>query len=174
MADQAHRVAVACGMYYHSGKPCNQFVQDVARNLGIALPGSAAYGKADDIVAALRLHWAPLTRHEAILAAGKGAFIVAGLASTKFSWRPIVNRRQAEFAGIQQQFSGPAVAGVDAPITESGHVCVVIPGAFSGYPNVFSSNAEPGTYGKSCGDQPLAGHVFTHADATRVEYFSPR
>jgi hypothetical protein len=97
-----------------------------------------------------------------------------GLASTKVSWRPVVNRRQAEFAGNQKQFSGPAVAGVDAPLTESGDVCVVIPGAFSGYPRVFSSNAEPGIYGKSFGDRPLTGHVFTHADATRVEYFSPR
>jgi hypothetical protein len=105
-------------------------------------------------VAALRRQWAPLTRHQAILAAGKGAFIVAGLASTKFGWRPILNRRQTEFARNQKQFSGPAVAGVDAPITESGHVCVVIPGAFTGYPSVFSSNAEPGTYGKSRGDRP--------------------
>jgi hypothetical protein len=85
-----------------------------------------------------------------------------------------MNRHQAEFAANQKQFSGPAVAGVDAPSTESGHVCVVIPGAFTGYPRVFSSNAEPGTYGKSRGDHPLAGHVFRHADAAKVEYFSPR
>jgi len=38
MADDVHRVATACGLCYHSGRPCNQFVQDVAPKLGIALP----------------------------------------------------------------------------------------------------------------------------------------
>lgn len=150
--------ALPCCSYIGSFRHlCNQFVQDVARNLGIALPGPAAYGKADDIVAALRLNWASLTRHEAILVAGKGAFIVAGLASTKFNWRPLMNRHQAQFAGNQKQFSGPAVAGVEAPITESGQVCVVIPGAFTGYPRVFSSNAEPGTYGRAVVTTRLPG-----------------
>ena len=125
------------------------------------------------MIAALRVHWRRLSRHEAIINAGRGDFIIAALASPEFAPRPIMTRHQAEFAAHQRGFS-PAIAGVAAPITESGHVCVVIPGAMGAYPRVFSSNAEPGRYGKSRGDSPLAGHVFTHKDAEKVEYFSPR
>lgn len=172
MADEAHRVGTACSTCYQLGKPCNEFTRDVARNLNIQLLGAAAYGNADEMVAALRVHWKKLTRHEAILAAGKGAFIVAALPSVEFSQRPIVNRHQAGVAA-QRGFS-PATAGVAAPITEHGHVCVVIPGSQGGYPRVFSSCEGSEPYGKSRGDQPLAGFVFLHKDAERVEYFSPR
>lgn len=146
MSDQAHRVAVACNQCYVPTKPCNLFTQDVARTLGVTFP----VGKADTIINVLNNQWREITANEAILQAGKGVFIVAGLRSTEFSPRKDGNK------------------------VKDGHICVVIPGQHGAYPRVVSTNADPNpsAYGKSRGEHPLNGYVFSHADATKVHYYA--
>jgi hypothetical protein len=141
MPDHAHRVVAACAVCEGHMKPCNIFTREVAHCLGVALPGG--YGDADEILTYLDMHWRRLSPEQAILAAGKGVFVVAGLRSSDFSSKQ-----------------------------NSGHVCVVIPGKHRHYPRVFSTNAESGPYGKSRGDHPLNGFVFKHEDASRVQYFA--
>jgi hypothetical protein len=147
MPDTAHRVAMACSAWA-GPKPCNVFTRDVASHLGIILPGGRDV-EADKIVEAMRHQWRRLTSRDAILAAGQGAFVVAGLPSYEFSPRS------------------------DGTKVKDGHVCVVIPGKYGHYPRVFSTNADTGPFGKSSGDHPLSGHVFSHTDAAKVQYFTP-
>jgi hypothetical protein len=129
-------------------KPCNFFTRDVAHRLGIILPGGSA-SNADSIIQALEHQWRQITPHDAILFAGKGVFIIAGLKSTEFAPRK------------------------DGKTVTKGHVCVVIPGRLGSYPRVVSTNDDAGVnaYGKSRGEFPLSGHVFSHVDAQRVRYF---
>jgi hypothetical protein len=142
MPDQSHRVAVACVACEGHMKPCNVFTREVAYRVGVTLPGG--YGDADEILTYLSMHWRRLSPQEAILAAGKGILVVAGLKSGDFSTKQ-----------------------------DHGHVCVVIPGKHGHYPRVFSTNAASGPYGKSRGDHPLSGFVFRHEDASKVQYFAP-
>jgi hypothetical protein len=166
--DAAHRVFSACGGRSVSG-PCNWFVRDVARDLGIQLPGRAATGSADDMINEFRAHWASLSRHEAIKAAEAGHFIVAGLSSKEFGPRPIETKHQA---AVSASRGGSTTAGTLGRIGEHGHVCVVVFGGQAGYPRIFSSSED--SAGGSRSDRHLAGQVFRHQDASNVEYFTPR
>jgi hypothetical protein len=149
MADTGHRVATACGICKAAHKPCNIFTRQVAMQLGVWLPGGSD-ASADEIIRAMRHQWRQLTREQAILAAGKGVFIVAGLPSSEFTPRK------------------------NKPKVTHGHVCVVIPGKHGVFPRVFSTNDDKRSpYGKSHGEHPLSGFVFTHADASKVQYFAP-
>jgi hypothetical protein len=168
--DNAHQVSTTCGKRYVHGKPCNVFVQDVASSLNVKLPGVAATGVADDMIRALRIHWKRLSRHEAILAAETGCFIVAGLPSNAFGPRMAI--KNAEQAHLSHSRGGSMTAGTAGLIEEHGHVCVVIPGNQGSYPRVFSSSAS--NEGRSRGERHLAGQLFRHQDAPKVEYFTPR
>lgn len=139
MPDAAQAIVSACEASYAHRKLCNVFVTDVARKLGVTVSGDA-----DSIIATASLRWRTLSRHEAILAAGKGAFIIAGMKS--------------------EEFSTPH---------EHGHVCVVIPGTNAAFPRVYSTNDSDGPWGKSRGTVPLS-HVFPAKDVLKVRYFAPR
>jgi len=149
VAGQEDRVTKACLVFHTTKKACNVFTREVAIKVGVDLP-VAPGAVADEILDAMRLHWRRLSRQEAILAAANGRFIVAGLKSGDFKPRK------------------------DGKKTADGHVCVVVSGSQGGYPRVFSTNQDdnPSAYGKSCGDHPLNGFVFSHGDAPNVEYFS--
>ena len=159
MTDPVHRVAAVCGVHYGAQKPCNDFTREVAHSLGVRLPVPEPRPTADSIVRAMSQHWRELSPHGAILAAGRGEFVVAGLESKNM--KPKLN---------------PKTRNLE-PRTE-GHVCVVIPGKIGAYPRVISTNADtakenPHGYGKSRGDHPLSGHVFNADDAKKVRYFAP-
>ena len=147
MPDSAHRVAMACSACA-GPKPCNVFTRDVASHLGIILPGGKDV-EADKVIEAMRHRWRRLTSQQAILAAGQGVFVVAGLPSYEFSPRH------------------------DGKKVKSGHVCVVIAGQLGHYPRVFSTSDGPGPYGRSQGDHPLNGYVFSPRDVAKVQYFTP-
>jgi hypothetical protein len=138
MAHKAHRIESACKSCYARKKPCNYFVRDVARTVGIELP---AAGDADSLIKAASLSWRPLTAQEAVVAAERGIFVIAGLKSTEMS-RP----------------------------ERHGHVAVVLPGKIGRYPRVAATNDGDSQWGKSNGNAPLT-HVFAAVDAPRVRYF---
>jgi|ERR1039458_8667122 hypothetical protein len=131
MADKIHVVEVACKGCYAHKKPCNFFVRDVARTVGIHLPSS---GDADALIDAASHQWRQLTADEAILAAERGVFVIAGMKAKEMS-KP----------------------------EEHGHVAVVLPGKIGAYPRVAATNDGDSHWGKSIGNVPMT-HVFLAKD----------
>ena len=75
-------VGSACKTCYSNKKPCNFFVRDVAAIVHVKLP---SYGTADDLVSAAAFHWISLTEVEAMKAAERGEFVIAGMSSNELN-----------------------------------------------------------------------------------------
>jgi hypothetical protein len=73
-------VTSACKACYVHKKPCNFFVRDVAKIVGVPLPGG---GNADALIEAASHHWISLTEHQAIAAVARGEFVIAGMTSSE-------------------------------------------------------------------------------------------
>ena len=144
MPNTGHNVVQACKRFYSHHKDCNKFVKEVASELREKLPGGVD-ADADGIMTEMDTHWRELSPERAILAAGQGVFVVAGLRKKDFK----------------------------TPHT-NGHVCVVIPGRQGAFPRVYSTSADDKVeYGRSQGDKHLSGFVFAPDDAKNVRYFAP-
>jgi hypothetical protein len=75
-------VAEACKSCYSDTKPCNYFVRDVAKMLGVTLPSS---GDADTLIQAAKQKWTTLNQAQAITTAAQGTFVLAGMTSTELN-----------------------------------------------------------------------------------------
>jgi len=144
VSELSHNVAQACAESYSDNKDCNKFVKDFAAKVGVKLPGGIDLD-ADGIIAGMETHWRNLSQEQAISAAGRGVFVVAGLKKKD----------------------------IKTPHT-NGHVCVVIPGRHGAFPRVYSTSADKTVkFGRSQGDTHLSGFVFRSEDAKNVQYFGP-
>ena len=150
MATRSEHIRVVCSSCYGPKKHCNIFTKEVARNLGVYLPGGTGTD-ANALMDALRGQWRQISATEATFLSENGEFILCGLKSDEF------------------------VPRKDGRKTVHGHVCVVVTGQIGGFPNVFSTNESNAGHwdGKSKGDKPLSGWVFSHADAKNVRFYAP-
>jgi hypothetical protein len=146
LGSRADHIRHVCAASYESKKHCNVYLKEVAKKLGVYLPGEVA-SDADALLDAFDKQWKNITAAEAAKFADFGVFVVCGLKHDKF------------------------VPRKDGP-TKHGHVCVVVAGKMGGFPKVFSTNEkDEGAYGKSRGDKPLSGWVFSVADANNVLFY---
>lgn len=119
---------------------CSGLVRAVAGEFGAA---AGLGGNADAQIDAMRAGWEAVTREEAVVRAGRGELVVAGLRSDEH-----------------------------AVPRGNGHVAVVVPGELyrDAYPRVWSGSLG-GTAGQSQGDRSV-GQIWRVDDRDRVQYFA--
>lgn len=73
-----HHLEAICRKCYEQHKPCNFFVQEVAKSLNESLPSG---GTADELLNAAAVHWMELSEGIASKAAANGHLVIAGMTS---------------------------------------------------------------------------------------------